>query len=76
MNHEKEIGDLGLAFACVVHNIEKDLDKVEDRFNKQKTQLNQDLDKIVHWFYKIDLLMKDMNTWLSAFGADDDAKNP
>ena len=67
--------NLGREFAIITITYENEISMIKD--GKHKTERNQDLDKIVHYFHKMTEKMKDLNEWFDAFGADDDAaENP
>lgn len=66
MNHVERLSNLGTAYALVISGFNKDIDGIKDP--KHKIEKQQDLDKIIHYFYKVTELMKDLNSWLAIFG--------
>lgn len=66
MNHVDRLSKLGTAYALVISGFIKDIDGIKDP--KHKIEKQQDLDKIIHYFYKASEKMKDLNSWLAVFG--------
>lgn len=66
-NIEKAAFNLAVDFTFLVKFYEKEIGKIQD--GKHKTERNQDLDKIVHYFHVMTEHIRDMNDWFKAFGA-------
>ena len=74
MNHIEDLRALSSAYQRVINGFIEDVDAINDP--KHRIEKNQELDKIIHYFHLVSEYVRDLNTWLTAFGVDGNAKNP
>lgn len=67
---EKATFNLDVDFSIMVGFYVDKIGKIQD--GKHKTERNQDLDKIIHYFYVMIKHIKDMNDWFKAFGTQEE----
>ena len=74
MNHDDVIGRFGTAYADLLHVFILEINATKDF--KRKIEMQQDLDKIIHYMYKVSEIARDLNQWFTAFGVESNAQNP
>ena len=71
VNHDDMIGRFATAYVDLLHVFILEINTTKDF--KRKIEKQQDLDKVIHYMYKVSEIVRDLNQWFTAFGADDDA---
>lgn len=71
MNHYDVIGRFGTAYADLLHAFILEINETKDF--KRKIEKQQDLDKVIHYMYKVSEIVRDLNQWFAAFGVEADA---
>ena len=72
MNHDTELKYLGKVLKIVLTQFDLEIDEIKDP--KHRREVVQEFEKAQHYMIKMTMCLDDLNTWLTAFGVDGNAK--